>query len=684
MIDRLKQVLRVTRDTNALRPSHLALLRDQLFFRERNAAAGRTDRDHIEAAARWLAAAQDAMTDGGNCGRYSLEQGWTSSYPETTGYLVPTLLALADRLQQQEYLDRARRAVDFLLACQLSSGAFPGAEIRENTTKPSPFNTAQIINGLTAWYQRTRDQATLGALQRAADWLLSVQDADGVFRRHTYGDVVTTYTAHLSCWLAELGVVLNQPTYRAAAERHLDWVLSHRDAETGWIDLAGFGSDDHRARKGVTHTIAYTVWGILASGIALKRPDAIEAARQAAERIARQLELSGWLPGELDHRWRGVSDYACLTGNAQMALIWFKLDELSDQCRLTNSAFKALDLVKRAQPMESSNPGIRGGIPGSDPVWGAYLRNAIPNWAAKFFVDAMFAKEDAVQRISRSGRRPPAALPPHPALPPSTPSGAGPLKVVLVTRGDCGRVQAFLSGWARWGFKPAAVVVEQPTEPGLWTRLAGKIRAQGLGGVFGAAMNRMNHASPPASTPAAAVLPLPRFLEQLGVQLVEVESLESEAGLAKVKALGADLAVAAGTGILRPAFLALPRLGSLNVHMAFLPGYRGMNVAEWSALEGAAAGCTVHLVDPGVDLGPILAARGVDADGAASIQALRDRVDQAQVELLGETVCWIVEAGRLPPQVRQTPVEGRQYFRLHPDLAAILNRFLAGSSGLSL
>jgi hypothetical protein len=32
---------------------------------------------------------------------------------------------------------------------------------------------------------------------------------------------------------------------------------------------------------------------------------------------------------------------------------------------------------------------VRGGIAGSWPIWGAYSRFEFPNWAAKFFADAL-------------------------------------------------------------------------------------------------------------------------------------------------------------------------------------------------------------------------------------------------------------------------------------------------------
>ena len=47
----------------------------------------------------WLGRAQDnsASHDGGVARDDSLETGWATSYPETTGYIVPTMLEYARR-----------------------------------------------------------------------------------------------------------------------------------------------------------------------------------------------------------------------------------------------------------------------------------------------------------------------------------------------------------------------------------------------------------------------------------------------------------------------------------------------------------------------------------------------------------------------------------------------------------
>ena len=149
----------------------------------------------------------------------------------------------------------------------------------------------------------------------------------------------------------------------------------------------------------MTHTLAYTIWGVLHSGLALDRPDAVAAARRAARAVAGRVEADGWLPGMLDANWSGQARYACLTGNAQMALVWLRLDALDPEPALVRAADRVIELVGAAQSLGNPDPGIRGGIPGSDPIMGDYVRGGLPNWAAKFTIDALLARERSAGRL---------------------------------------------------------------------------------------------------------------------------------------------------------------------------------------------------------------------------------------------------------------------------------------------
>src|ERR1700750_1304492 len=65
--------------------------------------------------------------------------------------------------------------------------------------------------------------------------------------------------------------------------RNLAWTPSRRRAND-WIALCGFDEDQHRADEAFTHTIAYTLAGILTTSEILGRSDGIAAVLAAAER----------------------------------------------------------------------------------------------------------------------------------------------------------------------------------------------------------------------------------------------------------------------------------------------------------------------------------------------------------------------------------------------------------------
>ncbi|MCI3953504.1 MAG: hypothetical protein K0R53_3004, partial [Burkholderiales bacterium] len=68
----------------------------------------------------WLGTAQDNADppDGGIARHFSLITGWSPSYPETTGYIVPTLLEYGRRYKDASVRQRAKRALDWLVSIQ--------------------------------------------------------------------------------------------------------------------------------------------------------------------------------------------------------------------------------------------------------------------------------------------------------------------------------------------------------------------------------------------------------------------------------------------------------------------------------------------------------------------------------------------------------------------------------------
>ncbi|WP_371307475.1 phosphoribosylglycinamide formyltransferase [Gordonia sp. (in: high G+C Gram-positive bacteria)] len=105
--------------------------------------------------------------------------------------------------------------------------------------------------------------------------------------------------------------------------------------------------------------------------------------------------------------------------------------------------------------------------------------------------------------------------------------------------------------------------------------------------------------------------------------------------------------VAAGfMKILGPAFLGAYAARVLNSHPALLPAFPGAHgVADALAYGVKVTGCTVHLVDGGVDTGPILAQGVVEVRTGDTVESLHERIKTTERELLPTVVEAVVTRG---------------------------------------
>ena len=113
-----------------------------------------------------------------------------------------------------------------------------------------------------------------------------------------------------------------------------------------------------------------------------------------------KFEVEKFLPGALDEGWQSGARYTCLTGDAQLAALLIRLYESNGDARYLNTALKLNEYLKSTQVLDSGSRMIEGGIKGSDPVWGGYMAYAYPNWAVKFFCDALLLEERALDRLA--------------------------------------------------------------------------------------------------------------------------------------------------------------------------------------------------------------------------------------------------------------------------------------------
>jgi uncharacterized protein YyaL (SSP411 family) len=347
------------------------------------ALAQRVTRPRLQAALDWIGRAQRASGDGGiSKGYHSLRRRWFPSYPETTGYTIPTLLNAAEVLGAPDLRALALTLADYLLKAAKPEGAV--AHWADPSSQPVVFDTGQVVFGWLAAYSASREVRYLEAATHAGNWLAAIQDGSGAWTTHQHLGVVKTIDSRVAWALLELYRRTKQEAHRQAAVRNLEWVLGQQDSD-GWFRHCAFrdGEDPF------THTLVYTAEGLFESGCLLNEERYVDAAIRTADALLTRQRADGWLASTYRSGWRATSRSSCLTGNCQASRLWLRLFTLRDNPSYAEAAEMAILFVSRTQKLRAANPGVRGGIPGSAPIYGRYERFTYPNWAAKFYADAL-------------------------------------------------------------------------------------------------------------------------------------------------------------------------------------------------------------------------------------------------------------------------------------------------------
>lgn len=326
---------------------------------------------------------------GGSSAFYSPLMGWARPYPETTGYLIPTLLALRARGGEAELEALALRCGSWLKSIRNRHGSWnAGLHPPLLRRRASVFNTGQVLKGLVALWRWTGEEEWLECARQGAEWTLSGLVSGGLWRGRDYrGRGTPSYYTEVLSTLIDVAQQYGDEAGVGLAREGLDRITS-RIRENGAVEGWGFG----RREKAFTHTIAYTISGIQESARLLGDPSLQEVVSPTIRRLLHESEVTGGrLPGAFDLEWRGDHGFICLTGNAQVALIFLREAARTGDRRLSDAATDLMEVARSTQSLDSLRPGVRGGIPGSLPLTGPYMRFRYPNWAAKFFADALLA-----------------------------------------------------------------------------------------------------------------------------------------------------------------------------------------------------------------------------------------------------------------------------------------------------
>ena len=134
--------------------------------------------------------------------------------------------------------------------------------------------------------------------------------------------------------------------------------------------------------------------------------------------------------------------------------------------------------------------------------------------------------------------------------------------------------------------------------------------------------------------------PVKEYALSQSLPVYQPTTLRDEAALELVKGLAPELTVVAAYGKLLPEeILAVPPLGSINVHSSLLPKYRGAAPINWAILNGeTTTGVSIMYMARALDAGDVILQKSTAIGPDEDAPALTERLAQLGAEALSETL----------------------------------------------
>lgn len=145
-----------------------------------------------------------------------------------------------------------------------------------------------------------------------------------------------------------------------------------------------------------------------------------------------------------------------------------------------------------------------------------------------------------------------------------------------------------------------------------------------------------------------------------GFRIETGPNLHAPEFVARVHEFAPDLGLSLGGPILKRALFAIPRLGTINLHKGKLPEFRGMPPAFWELWhDQPSVGCSVHVVDDGLDTGALLGETMVARQRYSTVKGLQLELDEVAIELTRDCALAVL-GGHAQPRPQPTG-QGRTF-----------------------
>jgi len=288
---------------------------------------------------------------GGCSSHYSLISGnWLEPYPETTGYIIPTFFDYYYFSSNRLYYNNAVKMTNWLCDVQLEDGGCIGGRYnKKQKSKSIIFNTGQNLLGFIRAYKETWNKKYLNSAKKAGDFLIRNVDERDIWNKNLHNNLKHTYNSRTSWALLILYNLTKKNDYKKIALINLDWTIKQQK-DNGWFKNANF--KDYEFPN--THSLAYTIRGLLESYILTKNTKYLHSSKLTADKFLSLFETKKFLSTFWDDNWKShgkfikasKGNFMCLTGNIQLSIVWMKLYQITKDLRYINSAFKMVDFIK--------------------------------------------------------------------------------------------------------------------------------------------------------------------------------------------------------------------------------------------------------------------------------------------------------------------------------------------------
>ena len=277
------------------------------------------------------------------------------SYPEVTGYYIPTLLRWG-------YRELACSYAAWLCSAQKLDGSWYNTE----DTAAYIFDTAQILKGLLA-VREIMPQVDRNIIA-GCEWIFTCMGEDGRLItpvKDAWGTDtdVCDEIIHIYCLspLLEAAQIYDRPEYKQKALQVWDYYRQNYYEKIMNFSL-------------LSHFYAYLMEALLDIG-------EVDMAREAMEKMEAYQKPSGAVPAFHD------CDWVCSTGLFQLSLVWFRLGEIERGNRAFTYACK----------LQNESGGWYGSYLSEDNPYenNTYFPASEISWAVKYFLDALYYKNVA-------------------------------------------------------------------------------------------------------------------------------------------------------------------------------------------------------------------------------------------------------------------------------------------------